>query len=339
MIARRLALFIALVLAGSGMLSAQPSAGFPPFASFSGGSGESVDNANLNIHLSLPVFSRAGRALPFGFTLSFDSSIWSPTSATGASAWTPAGSFGWTGITQTVAGYLNYQTTQNGCPYGSGPPFQFYYWHSYSGFAYIDPGGTSHSFPGLSLSDWQTGAPCGGGSPSNGTAQTTDGSGYSVSASAGSGGVTSTVTDAAGTIYYPPSLQGGGWGKVQDSNGNYVTANANGSTTTFTDTLGTTALTATQGTSTWTLTYVGPNGSNSMFATTIYYSNYTVQTNFGCPGVAEYGPTPVYLVGRVDLSDGTSYYFNYEPTPGHPSNVTGRIASIRLPSGSYLTYT
>ncbi len=70
------------------------------------------------------------------------------------------------------------------------------------------------------------------------------------------------------------------------------------------------------------------------------YSTYTVQTNFGCPGISEYGPAAgVSLVSSISYPDGSSYSFTYEPTPGAPGNVTGRIQSITLRSSGTITYT
>jgi hypothetical protein len=68
------------------------------------------------------------------------------------------------------------------------------------------------------------------------------------------------------------------------------------------------------------------------------YVSYTVKTNFGCSGVAEYGPTSNSLVDRITLPDGTFYQFLYEPTPGFAGDVTGRLASVALPTGGTISY-
>ncbi|HMD96193.1 MAG TPA: hypothetical protein VKM93_02530, partial [Terriglobia bacterium] len=79
------------------------------------------------------------------------------------------------------------------------------------------------------------------------------------------------------------------------------------------------------------------------------YTSYTVQTNFGCtsPAVTEYGPTAQSLVSEIDLPDiaaypSDKYTFTYETTPGdahNPHYVTGRIASVTLPTGGTISYT
>ena len=43
--------------------------GLPPFGTFSGGPFDFVNNANLNVHFEIPVVNKAGRGLPFVYTL------------------------------------------------------------------------------------------------------------------------------------------------------------------------------------------------------------------------------------------------------------------------------
>jgi hypothetical protein len=69
------------------------------------------------------------------------------------------------------------------------------------------------------------------------------------------------------------------------------------------------------------------------------YTSYTVQTNFGCSGIVEFAATSESLVSEIDLPDGTKYTFTYEQTPGTPSNTTGRLASVTLPTGGTISYT
>ena len=69
------------------------------------------------------------------------------------------------------------------------------------------------------------------------------------------------------------------------------------------------------------------------------YVTYTVKTNFGCSGKTEYGPTSNSLVDRITLPDGTFYQFHYEPTPGFSGDVTGRLASVTLPTLGTISYT
>ena len=136
-------------------------------------------------------------------------------------------------------------------------------------------------------------------------------------------------------------------GTVIDSNGNELTTGGSGSTTTFTDTLGNTALSVdVVSASETTYSYTAPSGGTAKY--TVNYTNYTVATDFGVSGVAEYAPTANELVTSIDLPDGTAYQFTYEKTPGtctpledtYKTNcVTARIASVSLPTGGTITYT
>lgn len=122
-----------------------------------------------------------------------------------------------------------------------------------------------------------------------------------------------------------------------DTNGNQITTSNSG---VITDTLGTTALTiAGSGTPTSpiTLTYTAPTGASVIY--TVKYAAYTVRTNFGCSGITEYGPSSVNLVSEIDLPDGTKYTFTYEATPGFSGDVTGRLASMTIPTGGTINYT
>ncbi len=327
----------------SGAILAQPTPGLPPFASFSGGPFDTVNNANLNVHFGIPVVSKAGRGMSFSYTLTSDSSVWSPASASGSSVWTPVGNWGWAGVTQAETGFITYLTTQSSCtPNGN----TWYYWNNYNGFNYHDAFGTSHLMA-VSASTWSSSYPCGGGvaNPMTGTA--VDGSGYSMTVGTTSGSLYASVSRSDGALMNPPLQQGSGaGGSVTDSNGNQISATYNGGATTFTDTLGTTALTVSGlGTQSSPLTFGYTNPQSGTSSYKMNYAPKTVQTAFGCPGVAEYGPTNgVNLVTEIDLADDNPqgvrdrYTISYEATPGYPNNVTGRIASVTLPTGGTITY-
>src|ERR1041385_963610 len=125
---------------------------------------------------------------------------------------------------------------------------------------------------------------------------------------------------------------------VTDNNGNILTADTSGN---FFDTLGNAALSITgTGTPTDPVIYTYTDSSGAAAHYTIKYTNFTIQTAFGCSGITEYGPTVTPLVTEIDLPDGTSkYLFTYESTPGVPANKTGRLASVILPTGATIMYT
>ena len=64
---------------------AQVDTGTPPFQSFGGGP-DIINLGNLNVHYSIPVFSRPGRSISFNYPLAYDSSVWKLS----GSAWVPA---------------------------------------------------------------------------------------------------------------------------------------------------------------------------------------------------------------------------------------------------------
>jgi RHS repeat-associated protein len=113
-----------------------------------------------------------------------------------------------------------------------------------------------------------------------------------------------------------------------DRNGNKIVG-ANG---VYTDTLGVQELTVNGK----TVSYVGPSGSTE--TATVSYKTYNIQTNFGCSSITEYRASDVSLVSAITLPDSTSYQFTYEQTPDYSGYVTGRLASITLPTGGEITY-
>lgn len=94
-----------------------------------------------------------------------------------------------------------------------------------------------------------------------------------------------------------------------------------------------------------TFTYTAPSGASAAY--TMKFTTYSIQTNFGCSGITEYGTngtTTANLVSEIDLPDisanpNDKYTFTYEPTPGHSGYVTGRLASFTLPTGGTISYT
>ena len=55
--------------------------------------------------------------------------------------------------------------------------------------------------------------------------------------------------------------------------------------------------------------------------------------------ITEYPATSTPLISEIDLPDGTKYSFTYESTAGVSNGaVTGRIASITLPTGGIISY-
>jgi RHS repeat-associated protein len=324
-------LFVALLLAlGVRPAVAQTATGTPAFNSFAGGP-DVINLSNLNSHVVVPVFQKAGRAdFNFTYDLSYDSSVWFPVGTSGSQSWNPVLNWGWRGQTEVNMGYMSHSTSTYTCQIwieGTYHPPRYTTGHDtiFSNYVYHDSFGISHAFPGISF-DF---GPCGSGTSPE-TAVAADGSGYTIS-SDGSG--RNTMISRNGTVTNPPVGATSGSANGTDRNGNQISVSGSG---VFTDTLGTTALTV-SGSSPLTFTYTAP--SSGAASVTMSYVSYTMQTNFGCSGISEYGPTPnTPLVDRITLPDGTFYQFHYEVTPGFTGNVTGRLSSVTLPTGGTISY-
>ena len=308
--------------------------GLYAFGSFDSRGFDTINLGNLNTHFEIPIVNKQGRGLNFNYSLVYDGLVWSPSVVNGVGNWTPDGSWGFRGqLAGAYTGYITFKGIAISCGGGdtepsSGPPKPpVKDGNVFSTYIYHDPYGRQHQFN-------YTRSTCSGSSPS-GDGSSSDGDGYTFDGSH--------VHSRSGQIIiapFNPAQVGTNTGMITDTNGNSISNNGNG---TFTDTLGVTALTiggsATQA-SPLTFTYpvtLQADGATSATAT-IAYKTYTVQTNFQCSGITEYGSTSVNLVDHINLADGSSYSFTYEATPGIGGAVTGRLASITLPTGGSVNY-
>jgi RHS repeat-associated protein len=323
----RLCLLLLLVVACEVPSFGQVPTGTPPMSSLSGGP-DIINLANLNTHIAIPILSKSGRGLPFTFNLTHDSSVWYPVTASGSTSWQPVPNWGWSGSEAKIGYIISVESeTARVIPCGK---LESLITTTVYGWTYQDGFATPHPFGATTVTVNEctnTTTPTSIDSPA------VDGSGYTLSATGG--GVTSLV-GPDGNIINAPVNTNTGAGSLQDRNGNQISVSSSG---VFTDTLGQTALTiAGSGTPTspFTYTYPAPSGVNAVY--TEKYTSQTIKTNFGCSGITEYTASSVPLVSEIDLPDGTKYLFTYEPTPGTPGDVTGRIASITLPTGGEITY-
>jgi RHS repeat-associated protein len=326
----------------------QVSTGRSQFGSFGGGPFDVVNLGNLNVHFTIPVLHKAGRGMPFNFDLTYDSSVWKTTTSNGVTQWTPVPNFGWQ--TSAPFGNVTYSVSSSGCYYTPpspyiGPPILAYTVYQYQNWTFVDRSGTTHPFtlnsPGYtsywngatvantSCSSVPTTYPSGSGS-------TTDGSGYTISITNVS---TATVTSRSGIQAAQTT--------VTDANGNRITSNGSQYFDTLSASIPVMTVSGTAPSPT-TFTYAAPSGASASY--TMSYVKYTVATHFGVTVasslIAEYGPTAKYLVDNVTLPDQTVYRFTYEAGPigcvlqsGTSACVTGRIASVTLPTGGSITYT
>jgi RHS repeat-associated protein len=340
---RSLALMFVLALLGTAAF-AQVQTGTPPFGSFTGGP-DIVNLGNLNVHLDIPVRSRAGRGTNFSYDLSYDTSIWYPSSVSGTNTWTPVYNWGWRAVTEAGTGYLSYsQTTVPWCNPGG-----TYLGHqtTYSNWVYHDPWGVPHWFANVITYYYQGPVgPCPNAQTYTSAQGTRDG--YTLSVT---GPTVNSLVGASGQKITVPVNIGTGAAGLTDRNGNQIGVNGSGQ---FFDTLSSTAAVL-------TVTGSGTSSSPMKYAYTaplvsatpsyvVNYTNYTVATNFMVSGVHEYkSPAAVPLVSSVVLPDGSQYSFSYEATPSTlplgactpyagTTCVTGRVTRVTLPTGGLITY-
>ena len=320
---------------------AQVATGSYAFGTFDNHGFDTTNVGNLNTHFSIPVLNKAGRGLSFYYNLSYDSSVWYPTTVNGAQMWEPVQNFGWRGDTEMATGYLTYNETMTTSTNRSGVQCTS---TSYFGWVYHDPSGTTHTFKEVTIvgnpNVYNTpGCNPPVQSPSSFTAGASDGSGYTLQGDANGSG---SLTTRTGSVIYPPVLSSSASGTTTDSNGNQVSTDGNGN---FTDTTGTVVLQVAGGApNAQTYTYKDTGGTSRAY--TVNYSTYTVQTNFGCSSVTDYPATSISLVSSITLplndkqnnQTNGQYTFTYEPTPGNSNAVTGRLASVTLPTGGTISY-
>ncbi|MGH9686523.1 MAG: RHS repeat-associated core domain-containing protein [Candidatus Acidiferrales bacterium] len=319
---------LSLLVLSCGAALAQVATGTPPFGSFGGGP-DTINLANLDAHLTIPVLQKAGRGTPVTYDITYDSAIWQPVNGN----WLPtnAGAFGWS---FDAVGYLTPVIISEGYCYTYYIGYGYIQTGAYASYGYIysDQLGTSHVLSGM-FSD--AAGTCGSGYSFTGGGPAGDGSGYVLN---GDSSGDASVTARNGRLVYWGNSGGTlGVPYATDNNGNQITINSSGQ---IFDTLSSsTPVLAVSGAapSPTTFTYTPPSGTNVSY--TMKYTSYTIKTNFGCSGIAEYGPTAQNLVSEIDLPDGSKYTFTYEDTLGYSGDKTGRLASVTLPTGGSISYT
>jgi len=304
------------------LVAQYPGTGLYAFGSYDNKGFDSINLGNLNTHFSIPIVSKPGRGLNFTYTLAYDGLVWASSTSAGTGYWQPDGNWGFYGqLGEAIKGYISYDQFTRKC--FADPPSWFWA-TNYTNYQYHDQFGVAHLL-NYSYDDCA--------SSYSGDGSTSDGSGIRFDGAY--------IHLRSGAIVTPAYNSPGSSGTITDTNGNSITNNGNG---TFTDTTGTTELAIAGGGNTSSpLTFTYPvlvSGVSTTATATVYYQSYTVQTNFGCSGISEYGATSVSLIDHITLADSPSdtYTFTYEPTPGVSGAVTGRLASVTLPSGGTISY-
>jgi hypothetical protein len=117
--------FVAILILSS-VSWGQVTGGSPVFGSLAGGTFDTVDLGNLNVHFGIPVLHKAGRGVPFTYDLSYDSSVWYPVGVSGSQTWTPVSNWGWRGITDAIVGTLGSVSQLSACDPGFGRLYGYF---------------------------------------------------------------------------------------------------------------------------------------------------------------------------------------------------------------------
>jgi len=348
---RAFAVFVFLFAFGySAIAQTSPATGLYPWGSFDNRGFDTINIGNLNTHFEIPIISKSGRGQRFDYRIVYEGLLWSPSLTSTGTTWVPDAEFGFRGqLNGGTIGYVTLSALTVNCPRPPNTSGPYPPGATLTNWVYHDPYGVNHRF-NLSIKECPLTDEDGGTITGNGS--TNDGSGYSFGGPKISQGVVdSFVYDRQGRKINAPQFQamgggqpviGGGFqpGSITDPNGNVISNNGDG---TFTDTLGVTALTiggSGNASSPRTFAYkVAQQSDASTTATaSMSYVTRTVATHFQCANIGEYGPQSVDLIDRITLADGTFYQFTYENTPGVAGAVTGRLASVTLPTGGTISY-
>jgi RHS repeat-associated protein len=283
---------------------------------------DTINVGNLNVMLDIPVLHKAGRAgTNFTYDLFYNGSIYTPPTSSGQ-PWNIDTNFGWASQTLPLTGYLTESTVHGICVLGAhtvaDQVLEDVVYHDYLGISHIFTGTKVESVCNASnFNDTLTGT------------WSTDNQYYYDGAD--------TLTNIRGATINPQIGTSIASATYTDPNGNVISLDNNGN---FKDTTGSTVLSV-SGNAPANQTFTYKDASGTSRSVVVSYQTYTLATNFGCSGIAEYSATNVPLVHQIQFPDSSSdvYTFTYEQTPGAASSVTGRLASVTLPTGGTIAYT
>jgi len=288
----------------------------------------SVNAANGNLHLEIPIASFPQRGLkPLTYKFVYDSRIWVQS---GGSGWYPNTTaspwLGWRFVTSADMGTMGNNSYLNFC--GNNPPqadeiMNYFYWQA--------PDGTIHNFPGqLQFTNHCGGSVqlCTGGS---------DGTGYflSVNTSQSCVGTGGHAKNMGWTVIAPDGSQvyaNAMGANFEDTNGNYYSRDTNNNVI---DTLGRTPVVVTSscGTNQTCYDVLTSQGGTSRSRWIVTTESISVNTAF--PVWGNWSGT-LTSIQSIKLPDGTTYTFSYNSgtTSGHYGELTG----ITLPTGGQISY-
>lgn len=305
--------------------------GYPPFGSFQTGGFDGINLQDLNVNISIPIVTSAGRGQPFRLPIVYDSLIWLK-----GSGWYPVvdanGNPTWGWKLDLPTGGVKYTSTtiQFKC-YNPGPGWFWATKTHYTMYTYMDPGGTTHSF----LNDVWVDDQCWNTTTGTFTSSATDASGYFLDTTS----PTSPILKNPGGVKSPDGTIT--TGTIVDTNGNYVTQTVNGNETDWTDSVGRVAAKVITGTSSIQYKFLDGSGTNTYQTATLILTSTPIKTSFLCSPVSEYTGTanlPTELDIPTPSGATLKYLFAYEPTPQNSGYYTGRLQKVTLPNGGTYEY-
>ncbi len=317
------------------------SIGAPTFSVSSPVESGSVNLANGNLHLEIPLggaFAQRGRG-SFQSVLMYDSALWYVAHGVPSRFWEPS-SWGWHFATSADQGGSADTTTFITC---SSPTYGNVTTEiDFNNFSWTAPDGTQHLFPILLSAGYNPDpVDCiAGTTRTSADAFATDRTGYHMYATASGSQITSIDVYAPdGTHVFGPSNFATTGSK--DPNGNYYSKDSNyngrlGKGNPI-DTLGRSPILMSTGTGTSSnsdyVDVLDSHGDTHRY--TVVWETINVNTNFADGITAEYSGT-ISVLQEIDLPDGTKYQFNYDS--GTTSGHYGTLTSMTLPTGGLITY-
>ena len=299
---------------------AQVQSGTPNWMAYESHAVDTINLANLNVNLNVPVMSKSG-AFPFQLAwIGGDSYVY-------YSSYTNSLLPGYlqAPLTDTVNGFgkgsitATFATTYSGtCPSGYGTGSETFL----DNWAIMAADGTRHAVsPAIGVS-WSATTTCAAGGF---TLQTIDGSGYTLSVTGTT--VNSITTRDGGTLNQVTS-------EFTDSNLNSIGFQT--STGSWTDTLGLPQATFSHPGGDYDYSWGVSGGS---VESDLFPQSYTLSSAFGCSTYPDYNIPLNPLPLRISFPDGTDLLLGWEATPGNGTQRTGRISEITLRTGGTINYT
>src|SRR5882762_5261379 len=304
--------------------------GFPPFGSFDAGHFDAVNRQSLNANFSIPILSSPGRRTNFNLSLVYDTLIWQ----NNGTVWTPVtdgtGNPIWGWKTTSPLGEIlhrhNISSTRIRCSIDN---YDYKTIETYDSYVYRDPAGTTHGFPTVYWKEITNN--CTGSRTTTYvlTGYAGDASGFYIDIN---------ILDSP-TAWTPNGLSI--HTNVEDTNGNLTSkVVVSGTETDWTNTAGLTAVRVVTNGSNTEYHYLDSTGTDRFF--TLKRQLYSIKTAFACSGITDYNVSgtmaQVNLPYELDLPNGQTYLFTYEPTPNSPGFYTGRLKQVTLPAGGSVQY-